>query len=483
MHAVGPGNPRAEGANQFRIEHHRGVLLASDGSPVHISLGGRSVSERSANQRRPPQTPAGFLDRDEITGIIVSSLAAGVHAVELAGESGIGKSWLMRHAGAQAQPYFSDGVVRLPPGMRGGFDLLQALFDAFYSVDARCRPGRLELRERLAGKQVLLLADEAALDDRAVEQLRDVAPDCALLSSTREPTLRRASAPIVLHGLPTADAMTLIERARGAPLEGAAFGAALERCQAEGGHPERLGRTDESGMRAGSSTRLTSDARAVLDTLAAFHPQPVLSTVLAELSAVPRAHANARSLMDDGWCYEDEGWLRVAPHALGRLEATPEQGLRRRCDALVRLGRHVGRLSYPVDPSRLALPLLWFGLARAREADAWADVVAIGRCWDLPLTLMTLWDAAKRLLEWHAEAAWTLADLRERAWALHQHGTLELAQGYPPLAAQLLREAFALAQRDGDAALAASARHHLGWLTPEAPPGGWDNMPTGSLQD
>jgi hypothetical protein len=77
------------------------------------------------------------------------------------------------------------------------------------------------------------------------------------------------------------------------------------------------------------------------------------------------------------------------------------------------------------------------------------------------------------MLDWHAKAAWTLGDEHERAWALHQRGTLELAQGYPPLAAQLLRESFALAERVEDHSLAASARYHLGWLTPEAPPEGW----------
>ncbi|MDM0039230.1 hypothetical protein QTH89_22535 [Variovorax sp. J22G21] len=490
MQRVASSRAHSEGANHFRVEHQRGVLLAGNAEPVHVSLAGRDVAERGAEHRGKPQTPPGFLDREEITGVILGSLHAGLSAVEVTGEAGSGKTWLLRHAGEQAGTLFRDGVVCVPDGMLGGFDLLQSLFDAFYSVDARCRPARVELRARLSTKRVLLLADDAALDDRAIEQLRDIAPDCAVLMTTSAPTLQREATPIALGGLPTSYAMTLLEQLRGGPLSGASFGEALERCHALRGNPEQLARSappgsvvkaEQPGLPSRTSpaalAMLGADARAVLDTLAAFSPYPVQATVLAELCGKPDAHALVLRLCDAGWIYEDEDQLRLLPHAVPALQAAPALVRHRRTAGLVRLGHHIAQQSSSAAPALLVMPLLWLTLAQAREADALADVVALGRAWDLPLTLATRWDAARYLLERHAEAARALGNPVECAWALHQRGTLELAQGYPPRAAQLLREAFKLAQLADDTQLAASARYHLGWLMPEAPPEGWDDAP------
>ncbi len=463
--------PRAEGANHFRMERQKGVLSAGNGENVHISLGEREVVERGIDYRRAPATPPGFIDREEATGIVVGSLQFGLTSVELTGEQGIGKSWMLRRAGAEAQSLFEGGVVRVPPGTYGGSDLLQALFEAFFGVEERCRPARRELRERFVDKRALLLVDDAALDDAAIEQLQDVAPGCAVLLATHEPRLQREAGPIVLGGLSAADSMALLERLRGAPIVGAELGVALAECHATRGHPERLSRS--GGADPASLDRLDATPRAVLDMLAAFHPQAVQAAVMTDLSGKRDALLAIELLIGAGWVYQDDGQVRLIPHVVAALEASPVLVSQRRIDGLVRLAHRASRQPRAMASGLVSLPLIWSALGAAREAHAWLDVMAIVRAWDIPLVLACQWDAAKRALDWHAKAAWKIGDERERAWALHQRGTLELAQGYPPLAAQLLRESFTLAEHVEDHALAASARYHLGWLTPEAPPEGW----------
>jgi len=318
--------------------------------------------------------------------------------------------------------------------------------------------------------------------------------------TTSVPTLQREATPIALGGLPTSYAMTLLEQLRGGPLSGASFGEALERCHALGGNPEQLARSappgpavrvEQPGLPSRTSpaalAMLDAEARAVLDTLAAFSPYPVQAAVLAVLCGQPDVHALVLRLCNAGWIYEDEDQLRLLPHAVPALQAAPARVRHRRTAGLVRLGDHIAQQPPSAAAPLLVMPLLWLALAQARAADALADVLALGRAWDLPLTLATRWDAARYLLERHAEAARALGDPVECAWALHQRGTLELAQGYPPRAAQLLREAFKLAQLAQEPRLAASARYHLGWLMPEAPPEGWDDAsqsrPGGAASD
>ncbi|MEJ8845399.1 ATP-binding protein [Variovorax rhizosphaerae] len=463
--------PRAEGANHFRMERQKGILSAGNGENVHVSLGERKVVERGIDYRRSPAAPTGFIDREEATGIVIGSLQIGLASVEVTGEHGIGKSWMLCRAGAEAQSLFADGVIRVAPGTFGGSDLLQALFEAFYGVEERCRPARRELRERFVATRALLLVDDAALDDTALEQLRDVAPGCAVLLATHQPRLQRDAGPIVLGGLSAADSMTLLERLRGAPIAGADLAGALNQCQTMGGHPERLSRSSRADP--ASLQGLDASSRGVLDMLAAFHPQPVQAAVITDLSGRRDALTAVEALIGAGWVYQDDGEVRLMPQVVAALQAPPVLASQRRIDGLVRLAHRAGRHPRAMDSGLVSLPLLWSALDAARKAHAWLDVMAIVRAWDVPLVLACRWDAAKRALDWHAKAAWKLGDERERAWALHQRGTLELAQGYPPLAAQLLRESFDLAEQVEDHALAASARYHLGWLTPEAPPEGW----------
>ncbi|MEJ8822005.1 ATP-binding protein [Variovorax humicola] len=471
MPVAAPSLPRAEGANHYRRERQKGVLSAGNGDNVYVSLREREVVEREIHCRRALAPPNGFIDREEATGIVVGSLKIGLTSVEVTGEHGIGKSWMLRRAGAEAQALFDGGVVRVPPGTFGGADLLQALFEAFYSVDERCRPARRELRERFVGTRALLVVDDAVLDDTAIEQLQDVAPGCAVLLTTGHPLLQRDAGPIVLGGLSASDAMALLERVRGAPFAGAELGEALEQCHATRGHPERLSRRGPADP--ASLHLLGATQRAVLDMLAAFNPHGVQAAVMSELSGKRDALPAVEMLIGAGWVYQDDGQVRLMPHVVAALQAPPERARQRRIDGLVRLAHHAGRQPRAMANGLVTLPLLWFALSAAREAHAWLDVMAIVRAWDVPLVLACQWDAAKRMLGWHAKAALKLGDEYERAWALHQRGTLELAQGYPPLAAQLLRESFALAEHVEDHSLAASARYHLGWLTPEAPPEGW----------
>ena len=272
---------------------------------------------------RPRPFP-GLLDREAEINAASAALQSAL-PVEFHGQAGLGKTTLLRHlAYHPADTSFPDGVIYLSARHQPVADLLQSLFDAFYESDAPFKPTDAQVRHALQGKQALILLDDVNLARDEVEALMDAAPGCTFLLASSERRLWGEGRAMALHGLPSDDALALVERELGRPLTPEERPAAQALCTALECHPLRLlqaaamareeGRSlAEVAVRLSPSTMLRTGARDKARRTEALSPTEMLTAealnslqepeqqVLAALATLGGASLPA-DLLDDCDC-------------------------------------------------------------------------------------------------------------------------------------------------------------------------------------
>ncbi|MGH9224271.1 MAG: hypothetical protein ACRD2W_10950, partial [Acidimicrobiales bacterium] len=177
---------------------------------------------------------AGELDR------AFAALAQGV-PVEVCGPPGIGKSAIVRalaHHPRTTRP--PDGVVFHSAQGESAPDLVQRLFLAFFKVSSGTTVTEAVARRHLGTVRALVLLDGADLAREDLEQLRNAAPGCTLVTATRETTLFGDGRRLQLGGLGPGDAVTLLEDWTGRTFDAADRDAVHELVAAVDGNPLRL---------------------------------------------------------------------------------------------------------------------------------------------------------------------------------------------------------------------------------------------------
>src|ERR671932_1929661 len=188
-----------------------------------------------------PRRSARLLDRKaEVAGAITTLQASS--PTEFHGPSGIGKTELLHHlAYQQFTSGFSDGVVHFSAiRHRPVEDLLLDIFDAFYEREANYKPTPVQVRHALQGKRALVILDDIDLERGEVTELMDAAPSSTFLLASTECCLWRDGQAVGLQGLPSADALALLERELGRPLSTEERPAAEALCAVLKGHPLHL---------------------------------------------------------------------------------------------------------------------------------------------------------------------------------------------------------------------------------------------------
>ncbi len=462
--------PGRIGSVNVEVGQNFGTLVVGDHNIVQLAGVAASVvvAQGPAQVHRPTDIP-GFLDRRVETARVLVAVKPGA-VFELVGVPKIGKTALARHAAQAGAGDFRDGALLLPPGLAGARDVLQSLFEIFYLATPELAPSATRLREYLAAKNALVVVDHCELSSRDLPVLLDAARDCAWLVAGAAPMLADATAGIALEGLPTDDALALMERVHGAPFTGALALQALAQCEALHGHPHAVmeaARRLAAAAPTGESS-LAEDERALLSTLRLFAPRPVPGEVLPELSGLPRAVELAQALAARGLLRVDASGFQ--PMDSAQPEQPPdEHNLAARCDAVARVGKAAG--ANPARRRKLlaALPLLWSTLALASERAEWKWLLSLGAAWHAPLALGGRWDAWARLLDVHRQAARQLGDRAAEAWALHQAGTRELVLARFDAARSLFEQSLAACEPPGDAALQAATRQQLELVRTLAP--------------
>ncbi len=207
----------------------RGRPVPGSTVPGAVRAGGAAAATRTL-----PRDVASFTGRQREFQELVQAAASatrpggvvGIHAI--GGMAGVGKTAFAVHAAHALAPSFPAGQIFLPlhghtPGQRP-VDPADALASLLLSVGvpaAQIPPG-LELRmalwrDKLAGKQLLLLLDDAAGSEQVLPLLPGTAGSLVLVTSRRHLTSLEDASSISLDVLSPAEAAGLLARLAARP--------------------------------------------------------------------------------------------------------------------------------------------------------------------------------------------------------------------------------------------------------------------------
>jgi len=294
-----------ENSGQIAVGNYVVQIGSVHGGVVNIAM----PDQKPRLQPRPtpvllrPRRFPGLLDRREESNSANLALSA-YQPVEFFAGPGFGKTSLLRHlAHHPTTTSYPDGVIYQVGRRRLVDDILQFLFEAFIESDRPYKPTDAQIRHLLNDKQALIIVDDLDLEMDEVELLLDVAPNCAFLFGTPKRQLWGEGRPIVLKGLPTADALLLLKRELDRDLTSEEQMIAPTLCHALNGHPLHLVQV-ASMIRDGQCTFAElRDRLQKLTTAEAFTADPVIGflsepeqRVVGMLAALAGAPLNVEHL-------------------------------------------------------------------------------------------------------------------------------------------------------------------------------------------
>ncbi|UCM91263.1 AAA family ATPase [Streptomyces marincola] len=235
--------------------NHNVVVDAQHGSQVTVLMAG----QRPRPVRRPtvellPRRQPVPIGRESELALLAQAVDAG-GPVQLWGDSGVGKTTLLRHAARQLRPG-PDGVVFVSARGHEPGDIAQELFQACFDA-AGYIPARTELRRLMAGVRVTVYVDNADLTTEQLLEVMDAAPDATFVFASSGRSLWSDGTTFRLAGLQEDAARALLERELGRPVPAAQRAAASTLWAAASGLPLPL-------LRAAALAGLTPDGDGTL---------------------------------------------------------------------------------------------------------------------------------------------------------------------------------------------------------------------------
>jgi tetratricopeptide (TPR) repeat protein/transcriptional regulator with XRE-family HTH domain len=207
---------------------------AAPGATPARGGGAAGTGQAAAATRALPRDIASFTGRQtelrQLAGVTASTPHSGgvvdIHAI--GGMAGVGKTAFAVHAAHQLAPRFPDGQIFLPlhghtPGQRpvDPADALASLLLTAGVPPEQIPPGleaRMALwRGRLAGKQLLLLLDDAAGSEQVRPLIPGTAGSLVLITSRRHLTALEDAYAVNLDTLPAGEAAELLVRLAARP--------------------------------------------------------------------------------------------------------------------------------------------------------------------------------------------------------------------------------------------------------------------------
>ena len=167
---------------------------------------------RPRPQTRLPRAGDALLGRDEELIAARQGLGDG-RSVEFWGPPGIGKTALLNQLAVTAGTEWSDGVVHARVAGQPLEDVMQWLFEVFWTAEPRWAPGPLRVREYLRELQILLVLDDAGFSADETAQLLETCEHAATILAGTEPHLDPTEPAVALRGLPADASVAAFERA------------------------------------------------------------------------------------------------------------------------------------------------------------------------------------------------------------------------------------------------------------------------------
>lgn len=431
-----------------------------------------------------PRPFPGLLDRENETATIQAAVDV-LSPVSLAGRGGSGKTVLLRRvAHLPGLRNFSDGLVYLAVKEKGLDDVLQLLFDIYYSSPTNTKQTDGEIRQGLQNINALILLDDVLWQRDAVESLLNVMPASLFVFASATPLLWGEGHVVELNGLPDQYACQLFEKGLGRTLSEQEMASVKEMVAALEYHPLRILQLAAFARKAGTAL---SEIR---DQVQARYPET--STVLLSMQRLSESQEKILAILGAA-----DGAVVPLQHLAGLSRVGNLQLV---LDELLSLGliqAHGPRYSLTTIMSA-ALPRLWklsawedvlinyFSqwvvqnpsqelmeessellmqtIRKAGEKNMWQDVVQIGRALEPCLILWKRWQAWSELADLILTAARALGNRALEAWTLHQMGTRAMCLGIPDQARELLNQALVVRQAIGDRAGRAVTEHNLNVL-------------------
>jgi len=438
---------------------------------------------------RPKPFP-GLLDRETETAELIGALTS-QQSVECTGQSGAGKTALLRHLAHESQlpGIFLSGVVYFQVNQQSAADLLKSLFDAFYTCDFPIKPNETEIRFYLQSVNALVLLDDVEIAAQQIEFLMNLAPNCTFIAVTKERSLLGEVREVPLKGLPIGDAVRLFEKELQRPLLSDEEKAAQLICESVACIPLQVLRAahearqeNRSLLPVASGGQLTpgdprlatseiksasEDEKKVLTALAAFVGAPVAAEHVGMVAGVMSVEPVLAALERRGLVQSYDRRFTLAGDVkadqLGDLKPSFARALVHFLDWTKQ------RRNQPEEIARSAEAILaiqkW-----AVSAQAWNEVSRLGHATEEALTLTGKWDMWAKVLNDIKAAAQAQGNIAESAWTLHQLGTRALCLGDRSAAEAALKDALRIRERINDQSGAAVTRHNLNILLNPLPP-------------
>ncbi|MBV9335731.1 MAG: ATP-binding protein [Solirubrobacterales bacterium] len=162
-------------------------------------------------QTRLPRAGPEPLGRERELEMIREALARG-QSTEFYGPPGIGKTALLAHVARAPGAAWADGVVHARVGGQPVEDVLQWLFEVFWTTKPRWAPGPLRIREYLRQLRVLVVLDDVEFSADDATALLDAVEHSTILIGGIEPHLEPTARAVALAGLPVDAAVAAYAR-------------------------------------------------------------------------------------------------------------------------------------------------------------------------------------------------------------------------------------------------------------------------------
>ena len=479
--------PSMRGAISGQVAVGRYVVHIGQPYGALICEGPRAQRAHTRPRSRPvllrPSLIRGLFGRQAELAALLSALDAGV-PVEISGEPGIGKTAVLRYLAHHPRAAsFVDGIVYLPARHQSSADLQQQIFEAFYDSDEICKPTEAEIRRGLQEKRALILLDDVHLGLNELEQVLDIAPRSAFVLVTRERRLCGEVRSLTLTGLPSADAVLLLERELERPLDITERSAALGLCAAMGGHPLRIRQAaaifrERATSLDGWASNIAPESlitewlasidekqRRVLLALAALPGLPLHALHVAGIAELPDIEPSLMTLVRRGLVVSSQSRHQLADGVGDRLRRTEDlkPWLNR---AITYYTAWVERYRRKPDNLLEESEALLRVQQYATDARRWGEALRLGQLLEGALVAGARWDAWALTLEHSLTAAKAIGDRSAEAWALHEIGVRAVCLGQTNLARSSLSQALNLREALRDDAAAGASRRNLSFVLP-----------------
>jgi len=469
------GAPLANGHNGFRL---RG---ASDHGAVADTIAMAAPKPRQLPLQPSLRPMPGLVDRESEIAEAVTALTS-LLILEFTGAAGTGKTALLRHLAYHPQlaklpggVIYCDRVGRQTPG-----DLLQFCFDAFYDSRQVCHPGNPALLQLLRSQKALVLFDDVELSGHDLTPVFNALTECAIAIATTNRMAMDAKA-VYVRGLPVDDAVALIEREYGAPLNDNDRVAAKHLALRLGRSPghiiqvvaqmrerqialvDYVAQLPSEEIVAGQlvETRSAPERKLLAALVAAA--APLSKAALAAAADLPQLESILASL-EAAQLIESHGSNFTLLANLGEDFAPPAEQIavkQRLLEHFINAAEQlVDNQPSLIDQAEAIDKILdW-----AVEQERWPEVLRLTRVIEPLWRMSKHWGAWQRSLERIQQAAENSGDGATADWASHQLGTRGLCLGDQSMARRMLTRVLESRIARGDHWGAAVTRHNLDLL-------------------